>query len=623
VPEAGSPRTLAAETTANAFRRESKNSAVPIAENRVVDYVPSREPIRNELTGNRMEPSFDIAEPTTEEKTITRPWEVEDSPRRLLTAPNPREVPKHSNPTGEIVEQLSSHEGAIRPQVHPTVLADNAENSSSLRETSPVPASRLVAPASPPRSAACLGSQILFGSAAEYRQRDGFTYSVRTLSVGVPKRSERAATPRTARVPRERKESKPDSGSDERQPRSAVAPRPFTTSEHLQRTAPSRWFRPNPLRVWSLEQQSLRGAPYVQQASAETPVEETSFAEEGTLAQQSPATETLEPLPSFGEDQPLPFDLNAAEKEIGTKENSAPNSPAERKASEPVEDNLSLDDLPFGDSEKETPTANKEPNLDSLFPESSSEKAPAAKNRTQERASEPNSDAELPFPFDLPKAEQMPAKVPEQQVPALKSPVESQVPEAQTPAGRAPLEELPFGESAVEASPGDRPATQPFPVAESAPAEPNPNGLKSIFSIATSTSPPAGELPANRFPSSSDEAPIVYGAGRASRGWAVSEYNWEATAMFHQPLYFEEVNLERYGYTHGIAQPAISYGQFLVNVIAMPYKVMAEPPREEVYTLGHYRPGSYAPYRIHYPPASVSGGLFEAGVVLGLVFLIP
>lgn len=543
-------------------------------------------PSRNNVTEPGSIQPVDIAEPSRAPETITRPWEVPDSPRPLQPQAATR-IPQHSTSATHPDHAAVHHPG------------------------SPAPASRLVSPASPVRPATQKSSGNLLGNEAEYRERDGFTFSVRTTNITGQTRTARSATPRTARAPRPLEVLKPTRAKDDGKIRSAAAPRPMTTSSNLHPMAPTRWFRPNPLRDSSIAQTNLRSQPYVQQASAQSPEGESQSDDGVQLAQEQPATEAIEDVPSIGDvpslgdEQPLPFDLNSGDKEAPTTAEPAEKMPAEEKTSPPMEDDLSLDDLPFGDTEKKDPAAEtKKPMAD----------APAAEAKPN---AEPKSDTDLPFPFDVPAEEKKTAEpAPMNEEPADKAPM-LEAPADNTPTEeKAPTEELPFGDTPVETTPADAPAVQPIVT------EANDGDAKSILAITTSIAPPAGELPVDHAKGSS-EAAVAYCPGQASRGWSVSEYNWKATGMFHQPLYFEEVNLERYGYSHGIAQPAISYGQFLVNVIAMPYKVMAEPPREEVYTLGHYRPGNYAPYRIHYPPASVSGGLFEAGVVIGLVFLIP
>jgi hypothetical protein len=110
----------------------------------------------------------------------------------------------------------------------------------------------------------------------------------------------------------------------------------------------------------------------------------------------------------------------------------------------------------------------------------------------------------------------------------------------------------------------------------------------------------------------------------AARGWPGFLYQWEAPSVRYRPLYFEEVNLERYGYSRRPrCQSVVSGARFFATVPMLPYRMMAEPPREGVYPLGHYRPGSCVPSQVHRMPLSVEGGLVEAGVITGLIFAIP
>ena len=116
------------------------------------------------------------------------------------------------------------------------------------------------------------------------------------------------------------------------------------------------------------------------------------------------------------------------------------------------------------------------------------------------------------------------------------------------------------------------------------------------------------------------------GSGMFARTWPIACYQWESPALAHRPLYFEEVNLERYGYRPRhlrVVQPVVSAGQFFTTVVALPYQAFAEPARRPVYTLGHYRPGSNVPYQVIAPPWSCRGTAAQAIAVTGLIFLIP
>jgi len=146
---------------------------------------------------------------------------------------------------------------------------------------------------------------------------------------------------------------------------------------------------------------------------------------------------------------------------------------------------------------------------------------------------------------------------------------------------------------------------------------------KPIAALSTNILPSRGELPPNfaaaRFERAGSELHVV----GTSRHWIELVYDWEATAFCHGPLYFEEPNAERVGHTAGLAQPVVSGAHFFARIPALPYMMTAELPFECIYTLGHDRPGSYARLRYIRLPVSVSGAAVQAGVVIGLVYLIP
>ena len=73
-------------------------------------------------------------------------------------------------------------------------------------------------------------------------------------------------------------------------------------------------------------------------------------------------------------------------------------------------------------------------------------------------------------------------------------------------------------------------------------------------------------------------------------------FTWTAPNFFSRPLYFEQVNFERYeGKTPQWARPFISYGDFLGTIPVLPYKIGGARIHERMYTLGHWRPGDPTP----------------------------
>lgn len=120
------------------------------------------------------------------------------------------------------------------------------------------------------------------------------------------------------------------------------------------------------------------------------------------------------------------------------------------------------------------------------------------------------------------------------------------------------------------------------------------------------------------------ECSINDGQMFAGRCWDQTTYMWKASAMCHKPLYFEEEQLERYGHSFSPAfQPFVSGAHFFVTLPVLPYCMGVEPPCECIYALGHYRPGSCAPYMINPVPLSARGALIEAGAVTGAAAALP
>ncbi|MCC7418678.1 MAG: hypothetical protein IT428_00205 [Planctomycetaceae bacterium] len=114
------------------------------------------------------------------------------------------------------------------------------------------------------------------------------------------------------------------------------------------------------------------------------------------------------------------------------------------------------------------------------------------------------------------------------------------------------------------------------------------------------------------------------GGAYVPRMFDPSCFTWTATNLWYNPLYFEDVQLERYGHTYcPLIQPAVSVGKFGVQFLFLPYQIAMDPPCKKEYALGYYRPGDCAPKLCYQPPLSVRGGLAQAGVVTGLFFIIP
>ena len=144
------------------------------------------------------------------------------------------------------------------------------------------------------------------------------------------------------------------------------------------------------------------------------------------------------------------------------------------------------------------------------------------------------------------------------------------------------------------------------------PEKPN---LKPISEVTSDIKAPEGPLP-HSCPLKEDEY--------RNRDWGCTVFTWKASGACHKPLYFDENSLERYGHSWGpYIQPVISQAHFFVTVPLMPYKMGVEPPRECLYSLGYYRPGSCAPHKLDPLPLSIRAAAVQTAAVLGGVYLLP
>ena len=108
------------------------------------------------------------------------------------------------------------------------------------------------------------------------------------------------------------------------------------------------------------------------------------------------------------------------------------------------------------------------------------------------------------------------------------------------------------------------------------------------------------------------------------RSMPSSVFAWKASNVHYNPLYFEDVPLERYGHTYGdCVQPFVSVGKFGVQLIGLPYQMALDPPCKEVYPLGYYRPGEPAPKLCYQIPFNARAAAVTAGFYSGLGVILP
>ncbi|MCH2182091.1 MAG: hypothetical protein MK108_08815 [Mariniblastus sp.] len=76
------------------------------------------------------------------------------------------------------------------------------------------------------------------------------------------------------------------------------------------------------------------------------------------------------------------------------------------------------------------------------------------------------------------------------------------------------------------------------------------------------------------------------------------DFAWCPPDISYQPLYFQDIALERYGqipYRCAGVQEALSGVHFFASAMTLPFQVLADPPCCCEYPLGYCRPGNPAP----------------------------
>lgn len=113
------------------------------------------------------------------------------------------------------------------------------------------------------------------------------------------------------------------------------------------------------------------------------------------------------------------------------------------------------------------------------------------------------------------------------------------------------------------------------------------------------------------------------GSGEYSgRCWTPQLSTWYASNVCHKPLYFEQVQLERYGHSAGpLMGPIRSSAHFFGSLVFWPYHSAIHPANECIYPLGYYRPGNCAPWLVEPFPFSGPGVIRQGAAVTGAAFI--
>ncbi len=171
--------------------------------------------------------------------------------------------------------------------------------------------------------------------------------------------------------------------------------------------------------------------------------------------------------------------------------------------------------------------------------------------------------------------------------------------------------------------------TAPFPIPDSAGFRSRVRGCPSIEEI-QAASKALNDVKLQYIVTDSEVPPdcsqVLFTGSEAATtfGRAITMFQWEPTNFFHQPLYFEDMPLERYGQTvcpH--LQPVISGTRFFLTFPIMPYKLGVQHPHDCVTILGFHRPGNCAPCVREVLPLDGHGAFLQTATTLGFIFLLP
>ena len=105
--------------------------------------------------------------------------------------------------------------------------------------------------------------------------------------------------------------------------------------------------------------------------------------------------------------------------------------------------------------------------------------------------------------------------------------------------------------------------------------------------------------------------------------WGAQDARWSPARFYTNPLYFEQINLERFEPKSPVwTRPALSYAQFIGTIPVLPYKIGAHLPRERMFKIGHYPEGKRVDRRSD--PGNIRRGiLFQSAAATGLIFVVP
>jgi hypothetical protein len=131
--------------------------------------------------------------------------------------------------------------------------------------------------------------------------------------------------------------------------------------------------------------------------------------------------------------------------------------------------------------------------------------------------------------------------------------------------------------------------------------------------------------PSWRFPALPVINPLglPYVTKAVREGYEPRKAVYEPLFVVHRRLHFEEKNTERYGWDMGILQPFLSTAYFYKDVLLWPNSLASGLEIGFWDTnAGKCLPGSPVPYYLYPPGLTITGMLFEGGIITGTGFIL-
>jgi hypothetical protein len=93
--------------------------------------------------------------------------------------------------------------------------------------------------------------------------------------------------------------------------------------------------------------------------------------------------------------------------------------------------------------------------------------------------------------------------------------------------------------------------------------------------------------------------------------------------VIYRRLYFQQLNMERYGWDLGPITPVLSASKFLFDFVMFPYDTCTDVCRCMDSNAGYCLPGDPTPLLLYPPEISITGAAAEVATILTLVAIFP